>query len=74
MQRILSGNTAKLHTLQEKLTALDPLLVLQRGYAAIYRENGGILPSADSVQAGDRIRVRLKDGILDARVEETHEL
>ena len=74
MQRILSGNTAKLHTLQEKLTALDPLLVLQRGYAAIYREDGGILPSADSVQAGDRIRVRLKDGILDARVEETHEL
>ena len=74
MQRILSGNTAKLHTLQEKLTALDPLLVLQRGYAAVYREDGGILPSADSVQAGDRIRVRLKDGILDARVEETHEL
>ena len=74
MQRILSGNTAKLHTLQEKLTALDPLLVLQRGYAAVYREDGGILPSAGSVQAGDRIRVRLKDGILDARVEETHEL
>ena len=74
MQRILSGNAAKLHTLQEKLTALDPLLVLQRGYAAVYREDGGILPSADSVQAGDRIRVRLKDGILDARVEETHEL
>lgn len=74
VQRILSGNAAKLHTLQEKLTALDPLLVLQRGYAAVYREDGGILPSADSVQAGDRIRVRLKDGILDARVEETHEL
>ena len=74
MQRILSGNTARLHAAQEKLSALDPLLVLQRGYAAVCRENGDILPSVQDVRTGERIRVRMQDGSFTAIVEETNEL
>ena len=74
MQRLLAGHTAKLHAAQEKLTALDPLLVLQRGYAAVYQENGEILPSVRQAHTGDIIRVQLRDGSLTAKVEERHEL
>lgn len=74
MSRILSGNTARLHAVQEKLTALDPLLVLQRGYAAVYQENGDILPSVKYAHTGEKIRVQLKDGSLYAKVEDIHEL
>ncbi len=74
MQRQLSERTAALRTQQEKLTALDPLLILQRGYAAVYREDGKVLSSVGQTSAGDTIRIQLADGSICAVVEETHEL
>jgi exodeoxyribonuclease VII large subunit len=74
MQHILSDRAAQLHTVQEKLTALDPLLILQRGYAAVYQENGDILPSVKLTAPGDSVRIRLADGSIDAKVEVIHEL
>ncbi len=70
LERKLTAYTA----LQEKLTQLDPLRVLQRGYAAVYDTNGNILPSVRSVQKQDIIRVRLQDGTLTAKVEQIDEL
>lgn len=63
-----------LHTTTEKLTALDPLRILERGYAAVYQENGAVLASAKAAAPGTAIRVRLADGELTARVEEIHDL
>lgn len=74
MQTCLGVQASRLHTMTEKLTALDPLLVLQRGYAAVYHENGGILPNVRESIPGESIRVRFRDGSLTARVEEIHEL
>ena len=74
MRSGLAAKAGALHAVQEKLTALDPLLILQRGYAAVYHENGEVLPSVKQVRAGEHIRVQLRDGSLLARVEETHEL
>ena len=74
MQRQLSERTAALRTQQEKLSALDPLLILQRGYAAVYREDGRVLSSVGQTSAGDTIRIQLADGSIRAVVEETHEL
>ncbi len=70
MQRILTGQISRLHLAQEKLTALDPMLALQRGYAAVYHENGDMLTKAADAAAGEKIRVRLADGSFTARVEE----
>ncbi len=66
LERKLTAYTA----LQEKLMQLDPLRVLQRGYAAVYDQDGNILPSVRSVGQQDIIKVRLQDGTLTAKVEQ----
>lgn len=51
------------------LDALSPLGVLQRGYAIAQTEDGGLLRDAKLVAIGDRVKVRLARGRIDARVE-----
>jgi exodeoxyribonuclease VII large subunit len=51
------------------LDALSPLGVLQRGYAIAQTEDGGLLRDAKLVAVGDRVKVRLARGRIDARVE-----
>ncbi len=70
MQLYLARKTAAYTAMQERLGGLDPLRVLERGYAAVYQENGALLTSVREVQPGAEIRVRLADGTLRAKVEE----
>jgi exodeoxyribonuclease VII large subunit len=52
------------------LSSLSPLAVLERGFAVVWKE--GLpqpLRSADDADAGDRLRIRLAEGELAARVE-----
>ena len=57
-------------TLTSRLDALSPLSVLGRGYAiAIHEGSGKALRRADEAAPGDRIRIRLSEGQLQARVE-----
>jgi exodeoxyribonuclease VII large subunit len=51
-----------------QLDALSPLKVLARGYAIAFDERGQALQSASQVRPGERLRVRLHEGELDARV------
>ncbi len=74
MQLCLERKLSAYTRMQEKLTQLDPLRILQRGYAAVYDEAGNILPSAKQIHAQDTICVRMQDGTITAKVEETHEL
>ena len=50
-----------------KLQALSPLAVLSRGYA-LAEKNGKALTSTKNATENDEIAVRLKDGIMNARV------
>jgi exodeoxyribonuclease VII large subunit len=60
---------ARLATGTARLDTLSPLAVLGRGYAIVRLAGGGaILRSPDQVTAGDRLRVRLAEGELDATV------
>jgi exodeoxyribonuclease VII large subunit len=71
------GNSAQAHRLElararllgseNRLMALSPLAVLQRGYAVVTK-NKQVVASRSQVQAGDALRVRLRDGEFDARV------
>ncbi len=74
MQLYLERKFAAFSACQEKLFQLDPLRILQRGYAAVYDENGSILPAAAQIHPQDTIRVRMQDGILTAKVEKIDEL
>lgn len=59
--------SARLRGLENRLVALSPLAVLQRGYAVITKNNQ-VVASKSQVQDGDALRVRLRDGEFSARV------
>ncbi|MDE5564263.1 MAG: hypothetical protein K2I93_03835 [Oscillospiraceae bacterium] len=60
------------------MTQLDPLLILQLGYAAVYREgdtdSAVLISSVKNVAPGEQVRVRLADGSITAKVESIDEL
>ena len=58
---------AQLKGFQNRLTALSPLAVLQRGYAVVTK-NKRVVASKSQVQDGDALRIRLRDGEFDAHV------
>lgn len=68
--RLKSGRE-RLALAAASLDALSPLAVLSRGYAIAQDEAGKLLMSAADVSAGDRVDVRLANGKLKTRVEET---
>lgn len=74
MQLCLAQKLSGYQAMQERLTKLDPLLVLQRGYAAVYHENGELLSSVRDTAPGEPVTVRLADGSLQVKVETIHEL
>ena len=73
------GNGAQVHRLElaaaqqkgleNRLAALNPMAVLQRGYAVVTK-NTRVVASRLQVQDGDALCIRLQDGKFDARVEE----
>ncbi len=74
MQLYLERRLSAYSRMQEKLTQLDPLRILQRGYAAVYDTEGRILPSAKQLHLQETIHVRMQDGTITAKVEEINEL
>jgi exodeoxyribonuclease VII large subunit len=74
MQLFLERRLSAYAAMQEKLTQLDPLRILHRGYAAVYQENGKLLSSVKMAAPDDKVCVRLRDGRLYVRVEKIDEL
>ena len=64
----LSGTEHKITNLENKLNALNPLNVLERGYAVITDKNGKTLRDAAQTVKGDEIDIRLKKGKIHAEV------
>jgi exodeoxyribonuclease VII large subunit len=52
-----------------RLEDLSPLAILGRGYAVCYEHDGTILRSVARVTPGDRVDVRLAEGVLGCIVE-----
>ncbi len=69
----LRRDRAELESLGLRLAALSPLTVLGRGYAIVMNDRGQALTSAASVSAGERVSVRLAEGVFGARVLESGE-
>jgi len=73
MMQQLQRHQQSLGTLSAKLDALSPLSTLQRGFAIATRgADLHILKTAREVKPGDKINVRLQDGLLACLVEEVH--
>lgn len=63
---------ARLDGLRQRLAALNPLAVLQRGFAVVHNAEGRLLTSVRQVGVGDEVSVRLTDGSFGATVREIH--
>ena len=63
-------SASQLSGLRQRLTALSPLAILDRGYAVITKEDGHLVRRVSQVQAGDKLNVRVSDGEFPAQVSE----
>ncbi|WP_100010704.1 exodeoxyribonuclease VII large subunit [Lentibacillus sediminis] len=52
----------------DKLTLLNPLEIIKRGFALPYSAEGNIIRNKDQVEPEDRITVKISDGSLDCKV------
>jgi len=68
--RTLQQATGKLEVLQQKLSALNPAAVLQRGYAAVKQSDGTIIRTTEGLQLGEELTVRLSRGVLRVNIVE----
>ena len=66
----VSYSREKLKSTRREMNALNPLSLLERGFALVRDENGRIVTSAESVHAGDTLNIRVKDGSIRAEVKE----
>lgn len=62
----------RLESLAVRLGALDPVRVLDRGYAWLSDSGGLPLTSVAQVQAGQSVAAQLADGRIDMQVNEVH--
>lgn len=68
IEQILSLKSESLKLHMAKLDALSPLAVLTRGYSITQTEDGGILRDVSTVKPGDKLKIRLERGKLNAEV------
>jgi exodeoxyribonuclease VII large subunit len=70
VQLRVQGAANRLDGDRARLGALSPFAVLGRGYAIALTEEGRVISSADAVETGELVRVRLHRGVLRAEVLE----
>jgi exodeoxyribonuclease VII large subunit len=63
-ERELAGKESRVAALGAALASLDPVAVLERGYAVLTAADGAIITSAADASSGDAVRARLADGEL----------
>ena len=66
--RILDRERSKLATSLERLNALNPLAVLERGYSAVRNKEGTIVPRVSLLNEGEEVTLLMQDGTAQARV------
>ena len=68
VQRLYEKRLSEYSALVEKLEALNPLAVLQRGYTAIKGADGQIIGRATDLSVGQRVIVVMSDGQAEADI------
>ena len=68
IEGIIASKNEEMRINVAKLDALSPLAVLTRGYSITQTENGAVLRNAADVKTGDKLKIRLERGKLEAEV------
>ncbi|MCH3914737.1 MAG: exodeoxyribonuclease VII large subunit [Acidaminococcaceae bacterium] len=70
MERFLSRDKQALALADAKLTAMDPLAILERGYTVTETINGRIIKNSTDVTKGQMVVTRFRDGQVTSQIEE----
>ncbi len=73
MEHTLILQRTHLTSLEQRLAALNPRSVLERGYAVVSRLDGAVVRSVLQVRADERLNVQVRDGSFGVRVESPQE-
>ena len=65
---ILERTMSDVSRLRASMRALSPLATLERGYAIVHTEDGGVVSDPESVSAGQSIDIRVRGGHIPATV------
>lgn len=68
MGKIVLEKEHNFRIIAEKLAMLNPLAVLARGYSILHTTDGQIVKDAAVLQAGQRVEIRLNQGIAEAEI------
>jgi len=68
MKLYLSSKTSDLRSVNDRLQAINPKRVLDRGFALLKGKNGKILKKVSEVNVGEEITTTLADGTIHANV------
>lgn len=66
----LEMSVKKLQYLENRLEAVSPLSIMQRGYLLAQKEDGTLLTSIAQAKVGDQLLLQLKDGDLKTEITE----
>lgn len=66
----LEMSVKKLQYLENRLEAVSPLSIMQRGYLLAQKEDGTLLTSIAQANVGERLLLQLKDGDLKTEITE----
>ena len=70
VKKLIESKENRYISMAAVIGALNPLSVLSRGYSITYKDNSAVF-SADELIKGDIVTIRLNEGSITARVEET---
>jgi len=73
MNTIIQSKGQVFASMTSKLTVLNPLNIMERGYSIAFDKNNSVIKSKQQVQSGDEISVIVKDGQIICEVKESKE-
>lgn len=68
-ESLYKEKAGRLSVAASKLSALNPMAVLSRGYAAVFDGDGRVINSVKSLKKDDRITLKVSDGEAEAKIE-----
>jgi exodeoxyribonuclease VII large subunit len=68
MERSITFKSNALSTLKARTEALNPMGVLARGYSVVQKADGLPIRSVNDISLGDKLKIRLKDGLVESQV------
>ncbi|WP_272030703.1 exodeoxyribonuclease VII large subunit [Oceanobacillus kimchii] len=73
MNNYLEQHSQRLYSQIDKLSLVNPLEIMKRGYALPYDENGELIKSVKNVNINDTIQLKVADGEVVGKVSEIKE-